>query len=711
MNVYHWIVTLVLVGLTAGHCLALEPPATMAASHVTDAECVYEKVSDEWSDLNRAKWYHCDQGTALMPYDWFKAMEMIGTNNLFIDAVKLFKLIPDAADTTLNPYGLPVGFTIIELERDPITGIPYYERDEVTDKPVPKTTLNKAGQRVIELDNNGNPLYKPALRKWVGVNCAFCHTGQIGYRDDRNRLQTLVIDGAPSMQDSIKFTKALFGSVGYTLGFGHTADPKASAEEMNELSLNTCVAGTNNDELLAFAARLGQAARLRALRGELCAFFVPRLALNKLATAQFGNANDLYPVEWGNGRLDAFGRAGNSILLKLDRRNLRKMSAPVSIPHVWGAYNYDWFQWNGSVGISLARSIGESIGVGAPVRFTETRDAPLGFTIKVNNLMGLESLRVNVPTPSWPAVFRPIDEAKVKRGARLYADKCVGCHGMIVTPGERNYRMLLIPLNVVGTDPGHARNYNKLEAFTGSLRPMLNNTEKAPAKDIIKYLVDQPMSDPDNKTRIIARYKIDFSLFDDNKWFAPLAYVARPNNGIWATPPFLHNGSVPNLYELLSPREDRSKTFCLGTLEFDQVKVGYKTDCAVNEQPFNTAVEIVNPDGTKSTPNSNIGHEFRNSQDCKRVETAYTRESTRVNKDDAYRDMLRTKIFNGEEIVLAWEQPGVFGCELSEPDRWALVEFLISSQDKYLRELLKTRESTANQTSSGPVGEGPRTAR
>ena len=50
-------------------------------------------------------------------------------------------------------------------------------------------------------------------------------------------------------------------------------------------------------------------------------------------------------------------------------------------------------------------------------------------------------------------------------------------------------------------------------------------------------------------------------------------YKARPLQGAWATAPFLHNGSVPNLYELLSPVTERSKRFFLGRREYDPVKV------------------------------------------------------------------------------------------------------------------------------------------
>ncbi len=56
-------------------------------------------------------------------------------------------------------------------------------------------------------------------------------------------------------------------------------------------------------------------------------------------------------------------------------------------------------------------------------------------------------------------------------------------------------------------------------------------------------------------------------------------YKARPLNGIWASAPYLHNGSIPNLDELLKRPEERSKdVFKVGNAEFDPVKVGYSID-------------------------------------------------------------------------------------------------------------------------------------
>jgi hypothetical protein len=51
-------------------------------------------------------------------------------------------------------------------------------------------------------------------------------------------------------------------------------------------------------------------------------------------------------------------------------------------------------------------------------------------------------------------------------------------------------------------------------------------------------------------------------------------YRARPLNGVWATAPYLHNGSVPSLYWMLKPAAERPKQFCMGARDFDPQHVG-----------------------------------------------------------------------------------------------------------------------------------------
>ena len=85
--------------------------------------------------------------------------------------------------------------------------------------------------------------------------------------------------------------------------------------------------------------------------------------------------------------------------------------------------------------------------------------------------------------------------------------------------------------------------------------------------------------------------------------FADLkSYKARPLDGIWATAPYLHNGSVPTLHDLMLPEDQRPTKFAVGQLEYDPVKVGYIHDPEDQRAPFVF--------DTSLPGNSNQGHNF-----------------------------------------------------------------------------------------------------
>ena len=81
-----------------------------------------------------------------------------------------------------------------------------------------------------------------------------------------------------------------------------------------------------------------------------------------------------------------------------------------------------------------------------------------------------------------------------------------------------------------------------------------------------------------------------------------LGYKPRPLEGVWATAPFLHNGSVPTLYDLLSPAKERPRQFYTGSRDYDPKNVGYKSTAEDGAFLFDTALP----------GNSNAGHEFSN---------------------------------------------------------------------------------------------------
>jgi len=113
---------------------------------------------------------------------------------------------------------------------------------------------------------------------------------------------------------------------------------------------------------------------------------------------------------------------------------------------------------------------------------------------------------------------------------------------------------------------------------------------------------------------------VDFEVVNEKTTSkAKLLYVykGRPLNGIWATAPYLHNGSVPNLYELFLPSDCkpddvpgetcRSKTFTVGNRELDTKYVGFKQ---LDKNNFSEEVFKKLVFDTSLLGNSNEGHEY-----------------------------------------------------------------------------------------------------
>jgi len=167
-----------------------------------------------------------------------------------------------------------------------------------------------------------------------------------------------------------------------------------------------------------------------------------------------------------------------------------------------------------------------------------------------------------------------------------------------------------IPIEHIGTDPAQAEDMrNRTVATPANLG--IDKTSFALAlgavvEKTVGYIYDRP-KDKDGKPlpplSQAERQRLNGYMPDELR--ADLAYKVRPLNGVWATPPYLHNGSVPNVYALLSPVEERPPTFWLGNREYDPDVLGYKTDYLKNGFEFKTSIR----------GNSNSGHQFRKEYD------------------------------------------------------------------------------------------------
>lgn len=548
------------------------PSETMPAYQPVDVKF----LNQNWSASQRQSFYHTNQGTEIMPYKWFLALEqpgikLFGTVPKVTDGDYLarFGFLPNAADAG-NPDGLPVGFAKANTV-DPHTGVP------------------------VEV---------------VGITCAACHTGQLNYQGRGIR-----IDGGTAGIDPTAFQN----EVGYAVAFTDKIPGRFDR----------------------FAKRvLGESAsdeEKKKLRADLRAFIT-----SGVDEAMLDTDRKLY-VPAGFGRTDALARIGNYVFgTELDNANLREGDAPVKLPPLWYSSWFGWVQYNGSIQQPMVRNVGESLGVRAKVNLTDPGKL-FQSTVDVKNLWDIEQMLAGpqafagLKAPVWPAeVFGPIDQGKAHQGAALYKELCQSCHlPALNSPelqeaqywedglkGRKYLKLKMLTLDQIGTDPREAADWAARKAATGAL-----GLGEVPATVGLRTVTAKVRDLQYDRLGLNPEQRIEWNGFRDEAVTAPLAYRARPLEGIWATPPFLHNGSVPNLYELLSPVEQRQADFYRGSREFDPRRVGYDVSKLDGGYAFHA----------DQPGNSHAGHEFSNKPG-----------------------------------------KGVIGRELTDAERWALIEYLKS---------------------------------
>jgi hypothetical protein len=500
-----------------------------------------------WDDHDRAWFHHVNQGSRLLPYGVFMALETADRRGLFHDDANLrrYRFIPAPA-SQYNPDSLPIGFA----------------RD----------------------------------RGYVGLTCAACHTSEFEYAGRRVRVEggQAHID-LQSMLDEIERALAA------------TLEDAAS--------------------LARFEQRLVTTGGVDDAR---------ELLKRTLAQRRAENARNHSEVRYGYGRLDAFGAILNKgLALTGVEDNHNPANAPTSYPYIWDTPQHDWVEWNGSspnpLEGALARNLGEVIGVYGHVdperrKWFGLIDRGYRSSVRLRALRRIEKHVVRLQSPVWPETVLPrIDRDLAARGKPLFDTYCGECHLPIDRndPG-RTIKVRMSSLAQAGTDPTMARNavesLGRSGRFEGEPRFYLggdNLTAEAPALYIVNHVmggvasygIDQVLlAQRDARLMGHGRERHPPKYLDgkpmergtETTIEALLAYKARPLNGIWATAPYLHNGSVPNLEELLLPAERRSEKFVLGRWIFDPAKVGYTDQPCDDHFVFDASLP----------GNANAGHEY-----------------------------------------------------------------------------------------------------
>jgi hypothetical protein len=563
-----WATTVLAVSI-AGVCTLGWLPKPAAAQASGSSPVIY--LDQAWSQADREWYYNFSQGSSTISYDIFLNLEVAGSQELFrSDAnTERYGLISQAANPRTNPDGLPVG---------------------LSKTPVPKALMPE--------EHVGD---------YVGFTCAACHNAQLYYQGKRIRIE----GGVNNTFDLLAYVYALDDALQATL-----KDP------------------AKFDRL---------AARLKASDGAAKAALRKRFESDAARSRAF-RAPLVTPTVWGPGRHDAIGLIVNRVtsILPGIPQNWSTPVAPTKPPFLWNSPQGLWTQWRGAQQVPIERNLVETMGVFMSINLVAKNPSEGLFesNAAIRNLQEVENLLVRLAPPSWPEdVLGKIDREKARKGKDLFVALCSSCHNAWpytwTEPNKYGKRFVLvglIPQSYVGTDPNQFETIRDY-AITRQLSPYMPGPFKD--KDLIPTGYMYVGTAKSVLESAIAKARIPEADMPNLLGYRELptprppekVYKAAPRDGVWATPPFLHNGSVPNLYEMLVPARERTKKFCLGR-DFDPVKVGLDTRCTAGAFELDTALR----------GNSNAGHSFE--------------EAPRGN--------------------------GVIGPLLTDEQRWALVEYLKS---------------------------------
>ncbi|MBV9718819.1 MAG: hypothetical protein JOZ77_05840 [Candidatus Eremiobacteraeota bacterium] len=406
----------------------------------------------------------------------------------------------------------------------------------------------------------------------AGFTCAACHTAQIQYRGVSYR-----IDGGQAGADINEFRT-----------------------EMRQALLTTAKDPVRHAAFVQETVKLGlTAAQLASALAEL----EPSASTDRM-TPEFA----LRSTPTGPGRLDALNAIGSTVFA-LDLgvpHNAKAGSAPVDFPYLWDITRLDWVQYNASLRQPMDRNVGEALGVGVQTNFIDARGnlnpEPLRWksSTRIESLYWMENALSTLRPPVWSAAFGPIDRAKAERGRVLFAANCAMCHGVQVIEGTKpvEWHVPVLALDRIGTDPNQATDYARNTYDATKLGLGASVRANVGLSYVVTHVKEQAYKDAGIP-------KSQWPLYDGlgregNAFPAPCGYKARPLVGVWATAPFLHNGSVPTVYDLLS--ETRPSRFWFGSRELDPQKLGFMQSSGPGDRLFDASL----------TGNSNAGHWFTN---------------------------------------------------------------------------------------------------
>ena len=230
---------------------------------------------------------------------------------------------------------------------------------------------------------------------------------------------------------------------------------------------------------------------------------------------------------WGPGRVDTFNSAKAIFNFPWDKVAPEEMIGTADFPSIWnqGPRRGMQLHWDGNCSRVEERNRSAAFGTGTTPP-----------TVDEASLKAIENDLLDFKPPAYAY---PINAALAARGAPIYQRYCAQCHGKSGSDFSGEYVGKVAPIAEIGTDRW------RLDSYTYTLAV--------------------------NQGSLYAGY----DQYRFRHFRKTYGYANMPLDGIWLRAPYLHNGSVPTLHDLLMPAAQRPKVFYRGYDVYDPVKVGF----------------------------------------------------------------------------------------------------------------------------------------
>ena len=598
----------VLVGL--GLMFWQPPPRTVA-------------LDQGWTAADLKHWYEGNQGSRMIPLAWLQALEQPDGSGMFLDKRHM------ASFRYLDAKGpLPVGFVV----------------DTQDDRNLPRTALRwKPGQGTTE--------------PWVGMTCSACHTTEITYQGARLR-----VEGGATLADFQSFREALVAALGRTVNEPDEFD--AFADQV----LGSKATAPQRAQLMRAASALySYHAKIEAMDATWIRYGYGRLdavghIYNKTAfvaqpdnpTANPSDAPVSYPFLWNIGQHTKveWNGVGTNTPIRLvqvfDPGALgRNMGEVTGVFGDVAAPDATHPRYRISHRIESLVALEQQIDRLRPPRWPrelfpiDAGRAAEGKAIYAAKCAGchVDLKRTDLKTRKRPD-GRPLEQIDYfqpqKAGeGQTDTDPWMACNAAmaasdtgamrgqkkaktgVLGPRALNAEMLesmIVTMLMERVPQLAAAGAQSLTVFRAQseidhsvVRPLRGAARGHAHAPVVRTPDPEGDVSPQVQADHAARLAACKVAAGGAASYQSLGYKARPLTGVWATAPYLHNGSVPTLYDLLLPAAQRPSVFRVGSTEFDPKKVGYVTE----PNAKNTFVFRVRDAAGAAIPgNGNEGHDF-----------------------------------------------------------------------------------------------------